>query len=127
MTDSAGPRGLQVELGWAGAGLAGLDCLVLSEVQTEDPPEGGADSRHQDPVARHTAAVTTHQDQVSLETILGEERPVIYSRNPLSLTLNKSLRSWAYSELATVSSGRLGRGGQNGSCMQKYIIKSNGG
>ena len=72
VTDSAGPRRLQVEQRVGGAGLAGLDCLVLTEVQTEDPPEGGADSRHQDPVAGHTAAVTTHQDQVSLETILGE-------------------------------------------------------
>ena len=39
---------------------------------------------------------------------------------PLSLTLNKTFRSRAYSELATVSSGRFGLGGQNGSCVQKY-------
>ena len=68
-TDRAGPRSLQVEQRVTGAGLDGL---VLTEVQTEDPPEGGAGSRHQDPVARHTTAVTTHEDQVSLQRVLGE-------------------------------------------------------
>ena len=67
-TDRAGPRSLQVKQRVTGAGLDGL---VLTELQTEDPPEGGAGSRHQDPVARHTAAVTTHEDQVSMERILG--------------------------------------------------------
>ena len=36
VADSAGPPGLQVELGWLGL------TQVLTQVQTEESPEGGA-------------------------------------------------------------------------------------
>ena len=53
---------------------AGRDRLVLTEVQAEEGPEGGAGGRHQEPVAGHAAAVRTHEYQVSVTRILREER-----------------------------------------------------
>ena len=69
VADSAGPPGLQVEqrLAWAGLGLT----QVLTQVQTEESPEGGAGGWHQEPVGRHAASVRADEDQVSMAGVLG--------------------------------------------------------
>ena len=66
VTDSAG-AGLQMEKRVA---VAGLDWLVLAEVQTEDSSESGTASSQQEPVTRHSSPITTNQHQVSVTRVL---------------------------------------------------------
>ena len=47
VADSAGARGLQVEERITGAGV---DSLVLTQVETEESPQGGAAGRQQESV-----------------------------------------------------------------------------
>ena len=75
--DGAGASGLQLEERGAGAEvlawLAWLAPLVLTQVQAEKAPEGGAGGRHQEPVGRNSSAVRTDKDEVSVTGILRGE------------------------------------------------------
>ena len=65
-TDGAGPRP-QLEQRVAGAGL---ELLVLTEVEREDGSECWTPRGEDHPVARHSLSVTADEDQVRVARLL---------------------------------------------------------